>query len=165
MNEQSWELPGEDEILEERLRERLKEAARRAPAYLRLTANMVRDDDVPPRAKLTLLAGGVYVVSPIDLIPGFIPVLGQLDDLIVLMVALRSALSMCSNELTEFHLSEVGLTRDDIRRDQETAILGARWIGKKGFSAARIVGERGYRVSAETVREVRNRVGERWFAR
>ena len=165
MNEQSWELPSDDDVLEERLKARLKEAVKRAPSYLRLIANMVRDDDVPPRAKLTLLAGGVYVVSPIDLIPGIIPVLGQLDDLIVLMVSLRTALSLCSEELTEFHLSEVGLTRDDIQRDQETAVLGARWIGRQGVSVARTVGGRGYRFGAVAARNMRDRVGERWSSR
>ena len=39
-----------------------------------------------------LVAGAVYLVSPIDLVPGFIPVAGQLDDAVAVLLALRLAL-------------------------------------------------------------------------
>lgn len=53
-----------------------------------------KDPRVPRRAKI--LAGLVlaYAVSPIDLIPDFIPVLGQLDDLILVPLGLWLALRM-----------------------------------------------------------------------
>ena len=50
---------------------------------------MLRDDRVPVEARSALVAGGAYVISPIDLIPGFIPMLGQLDDLLVALLGLR----------------------------------------------------------------------------
>ena len=67
-------------------------AVRRIPRYVFLGTNLVRDDRVPARVKATIAVGGVYVVSPIDLVPGIIPVAGQLDDLVVLLLALRTAI-------------------------------------------------------------------------
>jgi len=44
---------------------------------------------VPRRVKLPLLVLVPYLASPIDLIPDFIPVLGQLDDALLVALALR----------------------------------------------------------------------------
>jgi uncharacterized membrane protein YkvA (DUF1232 family) len=46
---------------------------------------------VPRRAKVALLVAIVWTVSPIDLIPEFLPVIGPLDDIVVIAVALRYA--------------------------------------------------------------------------
>jgi len=46
---------------------------------------------VPRRAKLALLVAGLWVLSPIDLIPEFLPVIGPLDDVVVVALALRYA--------------------------------------------------------------------------
>jgi uncharacterized membrane protein YkvA (DUF1232 family) len=50
-----------------------------------------RDPRVPRRAKIAILIAGVWVASPIDLIPEFIPVIGPLDDIVVVALALRYA--------------------------------------------------------------------------
>jgi uncharacterized membrane protein YkvA (DUF1232 family) len=99
---------------------RFKISARRLPRYGRLAANMLRDDRVPLEARSALVAGGAYVISPIDLIPGFIPVLGQLDDLLVALLGLRFALSQCSVEVREEHLERAGLRDEDFAEDLRT---------------------------------------------
>ena len=43
------------------------------------------------RAKAALLIAGLWVLSPIDLIPEFLPVVGPLDDIVVVALALRYA--------------------------------------------------------------------------
>jgi len=53
----------------------------------RLVCRLVRDRRVPLAAKLIIPLLVLYLMSPIDLIPDFIPVLGYLDDLLVLMLA------------------------------------------------------------------------------
>jgi len=50
---------------------------------------LVQDERVPRRAKWPLLLLVPYLASPIDLIPDFIPVLGQLDDAVLDALALR----------------------------------------------------------------------------
>jgi len=50
---------------------------------------LLRDPRVPRRAKFVLALVVPYLASPIDLIPDFIPVLGQLDDALVVVLALR----------------------------------------------------------------------------
>ncbi|NKZ02792.1 YkvA family protein [Actinomadura latina] len=50
-----------------------------------------KDPRVPRRAKIAIVIAGLWVVSPIDLIPEFLPVIGPLDDVIVVALALRYA--------------------------------------------------------------------------
>lgn len=53
-----------------------------------------RDPRVPWYAKATALAVAAYAFSPIDLIPDFIPVLGYLDDLVLLPIGIALAIRM-----------------------------------------------------------------------
>jgi len=114
-------------------------AVRRMPRYLRLAASLARDPHVPRRAKIYLAVGGAYTVSPLDLIPGIIPIAGQLDDLLVLLVALRHAIRACPPALAAAHLERVGLTATDIDADLATARDTARWLAAKGLRAGRRV--------------------------
>ena len=50
-----------------------------------------RDPAVPKRAKVAIIIAAIWVASPIDLIPEFLPVIGPLDDVIVVALALRYA--------------------------------------------------------------------------
>ena len=50
-----------------------------------------RDPRVPRRAKIAVVIAGLWVLSPIDLIPEFLPVIGPLDDVIVAALLLRYA--------------------------------------------------------------------------
>src|SRR5438067_12009581 len=50
-----------------------------------------KDPRVPRRAKLVVAFAGLWVLSPIDLIPEFLPVIGPLDDVVVVALALRYA--------------------------------------------------------------------------
>ena len=54
----------------------------------RLACRLVRDRRVPLMARLIIPLLVLYLASPIDLVPDFIPVLGQLDDVLVVMLAL-----------------------------------------------------------------------------
>jgi uncharacterized membrane protein YkvA (DUF1232 family) len=59
------------------------------PDCLVLAGRLVRDDRVPRRHKLLLLGLAGYLALPFDLVPDFIPVAGQLDDVIVAALVLR----------------------------------------------------------------------------
>ena len=66
-----------------------REIATLIPNLLRLFRGLVRDPRVPRRSKLLLVVGVAWVISPIDLLPEFIPVLGPLDDAVVAALILR----------------------------------------------------------------------------
>ena len=60
------------------------------PDCLVLFKRLLGDDRIPRRRKLLLAASVAYLAMPVDLVPDFIPVAGQLDDAIVVALALRS---------------------------------------------------------------------------
>jgi uncharacterized membrane protein YkvA (DUF1232 family) len=61
------------------------------PACLTTARGLRNHPDVPTRAKVALLVAIVWTVSPIDLIPEFLPVIGPLDDIVVIALAIRYA--------------------------------------------------------------------------
>jgi uncharacterized membrane protein YkvA (DUF1232 family) len=68
-----------------------KDLATVLPACATTVRRLRRDPRVPRRAKIAVIFAGLWVLSPIDLIPEFIPVIGPLDDVIVVALALRYA--------------------------------------------------------------------------
>jgi uncharacterized membrane protein YkvA (DUF1232 family) len=73
------------------------------PDCLRPFNGLLRDPGVDRRRKLLLAGVVVYLASPIDLVPDFIPVAGQLDDAIVVAFALRTVLRAGGPELLDRH--------------------------------------------------------------
>jgi uncharacterized membrane protein YkvA (DUF1232 family) len=69
----------------------MKDLAGILPACASTMWRLRRDPRVPFRAKAALLVAGLWVLSPIDLIPEFLPVIGPLDDVVVVALALRYA--------------------------------------------------------------------------
>ena len=67
----------------------LGELIRLVPDLLRLVRSLIGDRSVPRGARVALIALLVWLISPIDLIPEFIPVLGPLDDVVVAVLVLR----------------------------------------------------------------------------
>jgi uncharacterized membrane protein YkvA (DUF1232 family) len=59
------------------------------PDCVVLVTRLARDPRVPRRRKLLLVVLAAYLASPLDLVPDFIPVAGQLDDAIVVALVLR----------------------------------------------------------------------------
>lgn len=65
------------------------ELARLVPDILRLVRDLVTDRSAPRGVRVALVILLVWLISPIDLVPEFIPVLGPLDDVIVAVIVLR----------------------------------------------------------------------------
>jgi uncharacterized membrane protein YkvA (DUF1232 family) len=68
-----------------------KELARFLPACVSTVKTLRGNPAVPRRAKVALGFAGLWVLSPIDLIPEFLPVIGPLDDVVVVALAFRYA--------------------------------------------------------------------------
>ena len=73
------------------------------PDCLVLLRRLIGDERIPRRRKLALVALVVYLSIPIDLVPDFIPVVGQLDDVIIAALALRYALRSGGPDLLTQH--------------------------------------------------------------
>jgi uncharacterized membrane protein YkvA (DUF1232 family) len=69
----------------------LRDLAAFLPACVTLVRRLRRDERVPVRAKVAVVLAGLWVLSPVDLIPEFLPVIGPLDDVVVVALALRYA--------------------------------------------------------------------------
>ncbi|HEY7486491.1 MAG TPA: DUF1232 domain-containing protein [Streptosporangiaceae bacterium] len=68
-----------------------KDLAGFLPDCVTTARRLRRDPRVPARAKLAVAFGLLWALSPIDLIPEFLPVIGPLDDIVVVALALRYA--------------------------------------------------------------------------
>jgi uncharacterized membrane protein YkvA (DUF1232 family) len=67
----------------------LGQLLRVVPDALRLTRNLLSDRSVPLGVRVALVGLLIWLVSPVDLIPEFVPVLGPLDDVVVAVLVLR----------------------------------------------------------------------------
>lgn len=124
----------------------LKPIVGRMPLYAKLLYTLYSDPSVGRRRKVLLIAGLIYTISPIDLVPGFIPVIGQLDDIIIVLSSLLGELKRTPAEKRDEYLSRAGLRMEVIERDIEAAKAvmlyiatrpiacagrGIRWTGRK----------------------------------
>jgi uncharacterized membrane protein YkvA (DUF1232 family) len=108
----------------------------RVPRYIKLGWLLMNDPTVSGRGKAALGGGLAYAISPIDPVPGFIPVLGQLDDLAVLLLAVRLALRSAPTEVADRHLAEAGLSWETFERDLVTLRATAIWVTGRGGALA-----------------------------
>lgn len=69
----------------------------------RLALRLLRDPRVPLAAKLVLGATVLYLLSPLDVAPDWLPVVGQADDLLALLAGLNLFLRACPRWLVEEH--------------------------------------------------------------
>ena len=84
-------------------RDTLKEIALFLPNFVILLKRLLSDPRVPRKSKLILGGTVLYLVSPIDVVPDFVPGLGQLDDVVVALLALHSILNRVDDEVVLEH--------------------------------------------------------------
>jgi uncharacterized membrane protein YkvA (DUF1232 family) len=91
--------------------------ASRAPIYARLIWALLRDERTP-MARKVLLGGALgYLILPADLIPDRIPLIGGLDDLVVVVLAVDLFLDGVPSEVLVEKLDELGIERGAFDRD------------------------------------------------
>lgn len=84
-------------------RETLKQLVRDLPHFVRLLMRLYRDPRVSRVDKGIVLATVAYMVMPLDLVPDWIPVLGQVDDIYLLALALDRLLNNAGVEVLLDH--------------------------------------------------------------
>jgi len=143
------------------LRETVGHLIRRAPHYARLSNRLLRDKRLTARQKAPLVGAIGYGLSPIDLVPGIVPVLGQLDDLIVLLGALRLTLEQIPGGIANEHLLAVGLIKADVDADLADTIRASRRVivgGARGAARAVQAGTRmSIKLAGAGIRSLRQR--------
>ena len=91
--------------------------ASRAPTYGRLLVALLGDDRIPPSRKAVLGLAAGYLLSPIDLIPEAIPLLGAMDDLAVVVIALDVFLEGVPRALLDEKLEQLGIDSGELDAD------------------------------------------------
>jgi len=95
--------------------------AARAPIYGRLIIELVADPRVPWSRKALLGLALAYVISPIDLVPDFIPFISRIDDVIVAIVALDLFIEGVPRALLIEKMYTLGIDGRELERDMEAA--------------------------------------------
>lgn len=81
----------------------LRQGAALVPNLLKLYWRLVQDPRVPMRARVLALATLGYTVSPLDLVPDFVPFLGQVDDIVIVASGLKRLAEAAGPEIMEEH--------------------------------------------------------------
>jgi uncharacterized membrane protein YkvA (DUF1232 family) len=91
--------------------------AGRAPGYARLLLALAMDPRVPNSRKALLGLAGAYIVSPIDLIPEAIPIIGAIDDVAVMVLAIDVFLEGLPTDLVNEKLADLGMSPTELEKD------------------------------------------------
>jgi uncharacterized membrane protein YkvA (DUF1232 family) len=114
--------------------QRLKRWARRIKLDVVALWLAARDPRTPWHAKATAAAVAAYALSPIDLIPDFIPVLGYLDDVVIVPLGIMLAVRLIPGPLMAEFRAEAAR-----REGRPTSIAGAAAIAVVWIAAAALL--------------------------
>ncbi len=108
---------------------RLARLVLKLPTYARMVWGLVRDPRTPIGLKGMLAAALAYVVFPVDLIPDVIPIIGQADDLTVLLLVLDLFIQNAPPEVRAEHSARARNGTADLDRDlaQIRVLMGDRF--------------------------------------
>jgi uncharacterized membrane protein YkvA (DUF1232 family) len=108
---------------------RLREWAREIKRDVHALYLAARDPRVPWYAKAVALAVAAYALSPIDLIPDFIPVLGYLDDVIIVPLGIVLAVRLIPADILAEHRSAAVAAAERPTSRTAAVVIVAIWIG------------------------------------
>jgi uncharacterized membrane protein YkvA (DUF1232 family) len=93
----------------------------------RLAVRLFREPRVPTALKTVPLLAGLYLVSPVDLVPDFIPGFGQLDDLGIVLAALELFVRLCPTGAQTFHREAIARRRPYAPMASTDDVIEAEW--------------------------------------
>jgi len=127
------------------------------PAYLKMAWALYKEPSLSRTGKAALGAGAVYAISPVDLIPGFIPVLGQLDDIMIALGGLKKALNSLPPEVRAEYCQKFDVSVEDIEDDlRASRRIALALVGNTAKYSARgiyLAGRAGIRLLGKLVRK------------
>ena len=101
---------------------------RALPDIARTVARLATDPMLPTAAKFAIAAAVLYLVSPVDLIPDFIPILGALDDVLVAAILVDGILNVVDRGLV---LKYWPGSTESLERVAGAARLVAAWVPRR----------------------------------
>ena len=101
---------------------------RALPNLIRLIARLAVDPTLPRAAKVALAAAMVYLASPVDLVPDFIPLVGYLDDVLLAALLVDGLLNYVDRGLV---LRYWPGTADSLERLARVARMLAVWVPRR----------------------------------
>jgi uncharacterized membrane protein YkvA (DUF1232 family) len=93
----------------------------------RLAIRLFREPRVPVPLKAVPVLAGLYLVSPIDIVPDFLPGLGQLDDLGIIIAALELFVRLCPSAAQAFHREALAQRRRYTPMASDDDFIEAQW--------------------------------------
>ena len=114
------------------LLEPLKVWARRLKRDVVTVSFAARDARTPLPVRLLALGIAAYALSPIDLIPDFIPVIGYLDDLLIVPLGLLLVMRLLPPEVLEASRLKAQAAVDRPRSTAAAVLIVAVWVASTG---------------------------------
>src|SRR5215510_12182035 len=106
----------------------MKQLLRALPDLARMIGRLVLDPSLSRTAKLALLAAAVYLASPLDLIPDFIPLVGYLDDLLIAAIVVDGIVNYVDRGLLLRYWPGTAQSLDTVAR---RARVMAAWVPRR----------------------------------
>ena len=96
-------------------------------SHVRLAGRLLREPRVPLLTKAVPLLAGLYLVSPLDLVPDVLPLLGQVDDLSVVLIGITAFLRFCPSATVVFHRAAIANGRRYAPLSPTDDVIDAEW--------------------------------------
>lgn len=93
--------PGSNSSIQ--LRQLTRDSILLLPNLIKLLGRLIRDQRIPRRSKLVVGAAMAYLVSPVDLLPEVIPVVGVVDDLLIATLAINHLIAVAGEDVVLEH--------------------------------------------------------------
>jgi uncharacterized membrane protein YkvA (DUF1232 family) len=93
----------------------------------RLAVRLLREPRVPLVTRAVPVLAALYLISPLDFIPDIFPIIGQLDDLGVLLLAMELFLRLCPPGPRNFHQAAIAQGRKYSRMTAVDDVIEAEW--------------------------------------
>ena len=118
------------------MRARLRQWARTVKRDVHALYLAARDPRVPWYAKVAAIAVAAYALSPIDLIPDFIPIIGYLDDVVLVPAGILLAVKLVPPDLMkEFRAAAASAEGEDALGRRGAAVIVFLWIASLFLAA------------------------------
>ena len=111
------------------------------PAYMRLLGGLLMDKRVSTVDKLIVAGAMAYIAMPIDLIPDFIPFIGEVDDVFVLVLALQRLISNAGRPVLAAHWTGSMEDLSDLNL-REVLVAAAFFLPKTIRRRLKVIGRR-----------------------